>query len=1505
MNLNNKISFTPLITTADSKLDNTIRMSIKCNGKELGKNYEFLIDKKNNLLSNVNENSIQPKISNSASKWVPLKIENAKGDEVWVKVDKKTLQKIFHINKNELTTIRSPHELQNLIKMKVQKSMVNNQNLSKNMHKLKKDLKSSSELNIPNLLKNIHQFADKCDDEEMNSALSLFVEDIESSYTSKLTKINPENNFYSPSYEDFVIEFKNQVLSRILIFEKSLSSQSSVRDPFEGINVKLQAELLKQQNHLGLKHKIFEKVVNTESLRNYDVNELKKVRECVVNAKSEFIIFHKLYSSDEMNYIRHDLDSLLSSIDLSLSRGERQSRENVINVAKTNVINKFAPAKDSHLSKDDLTFIIDVLSKPIIEDYQLNEYSISQLVQARSIIENNMQKEIKTKQSVSIENFYFLYSPSEKMVERLNNVVNSRNIEPTEGIETNKVGKTKNEKSSGITGAFKAVIQYFTFHFVILPTTKNIVKEFIANKDSQQLSKVYVTQSSEILFKIHQSLNEKEDSNSSLFDDETIAKIVNDTFLSEVNRQLTNQKEPKWDDKKLKELEISRTIHDFKINPSKIIKDHQLSKINPLEIPFTQLATIPLNNQNMDALVDLWKSALGNLFVKGKLGTLNLEKDRRGVIIQTQYATQYLHAYNFLPVEIRVSLNEFLSDMHKSNQLNKITNFVLQHSLQTTSIIFGDEALERMQSERKVYYEKILPSIRGVINNNSGADMPKLLRMYAQIEGKEKNIETLAHNIYKELLPEHKAMFEEKRLQELIVNEIECGLVLDYHLTSNQINNLVEHKQKLTQLQEDANIDKLKNATSILEVYDLLKLDEKTLPSHFSVEGAGKFSPLDDFSRQLTVQALKVGEKRIFRLKSRPPKVPFSSEQIKKNEINERLIKDELKIGKEYVENLKQRNIAQHKANSAYRKGNEYLDRLLFGNEAMEDVANGENSTLFSPEDQLSLMKLHSLLNKNKSNKILIDEKRENEISPISAEETNETYEFIERAVNDPKFINVLKSFSSAPAAMDADAIVSYLPSFLHGIARRVAPNQPKPIINKIPAGISNETINFLLEYSNKVYKLNKTNADLVKVHEKADKILYKYENHFPVDPKDRLTLKDLGMLSALVRLNSDSLIKTKDYNFIGGLKELGLHKKNPELVNFDRKIEKSNAILNRLKPIVRSAIDLHYNPGDIFAYNILKKEKWQNKPAELNQKMTAMVAGNYLHGGKLYRDDGIIKSSHLMGDVWNRDFELYDMSISDIYAMDLAPLVPQSLKQTMQILLGDHWDVELNSRYRKIENELQIEAKKTEKFSLLENDSERRNLAGIANYADVINVFNALPVQGHERLNVRDLRKLHKKFFEKAQIKEEKQICSEFVSKITAASIMELNMRLSEIILEKWGVRYDNNKILKSLKLRGVKISDEAFAYAKGERLFGENHHITVNAEKQWKKILKNNGYSPVEVDLAIRVGNKEILDLPYSKKERFKAIHPGRMVTLLVDKKCAIKKNLPPELNILFAVD
>ncbi|MBA2728181.1 MAG: hypothetical protein H0U49_08440, partial [Parachlamydiaceae bacterium] len=98
---------------------------------------------------------------------------------------------------------------------------------------------------------------------------------------------------------------------------------------------------------------------------------------------------------------------------------------------------------------------------------------------------------------------------------------------------------------------------------------------------------------------------------------------------------------------------------------------------------------------------------------------------------------------------------------------------------------------------------------------------------------------------------------------------------------------------------------------------------------------------------------------------------------------------------------------------------------------------------------------------------------------------------------------------------------------------------------------------------------------------------------------------------------------------------------------------------------------------------------------------------------------------------------------------------------------------------------------------------------------------------------------------------------------------------------------------------------SDEAFAYAKGERLFGENHHITVNAEKQWKKILKNNGYSPVEVDLAIRVGNKEILDLPYSKKERFKAIHPGRMVALLVDKKCAIKKNLPPELNILFAVD
>jgi hypothetical protein len=109
------------------------------------------------------------------------------------------------------------------------------------------------------------------------------------------------------------------------------------------------------------------------------------------------------------------------------------------------------------------------------------------------------------------------------------------------------------------------------------------------------------------------------------------------------------------------------------------------------------------------------------------------------------------------------------------------------------------------------------------------------------------------------------------------------------------------------------------------------------------------------------------------------------------------------------------------------------------------------------------------------------------------------------------------------------------------------------------------------------------------------------------------------------------------------------------------------------------------------------------------------------------------------------------------------------------------------------------------------------------------------------------------------------------------------------------------SKNILDVLHNNKINVPDSIIEYLKDIRYAGKNSKNTKNAEKQLRAILKQQGFTSKEIELKIRLGNRELLQLPYSRKERLKGIHPGRMASLLVNKKCARLKPPPKTLSAL----
>ncbi len=126
---------------------------------------------------------------------------------------------------------------------------------------------------------------------------------------------------------------------------------------------------------------------------------------------------------------------------------------------------------------------------------------------------------------------------------------------------------------------------------------------------------------------------------------------------------------------------------------------------------------------------------------------------------------------------------------------------------------------------------------------------------------------------------------------------------------------------------------------------------------------------------------------------------------------------------------------------------------------------------------------------------------------------------------------------------------------------------------------------------------------------------------------------------------------------------------------------------------------------------------------------------------------------------------------------------------------------------------------------------------------------------------------------------------------------MMEANKQITADLGKK--ISLDGLSILHSLEAKKVDLPQDVRKMLQG-KYWGKGR---VETEKKLIKILKENDYNAQQIELLLRISNQEIFDIPYDKKERLKAVHPGRMVKLLAKKNCVTKRDPPPILAKLIA--
>lgn len=492
--------------------------------------------------------------------------------------------------------------------------------------------------------------------------------------------------------------------------------------------------------------------------------------------------------------------------------------------------------------------------------------------------------------------------------------------------------------------------------------------------------------------------------------------------------------------------------------------------------------------------------------------------------------------------------------------------------------------------------------------------------------------------------------------------------------------------------------------------------------------------------------------------------------------------------------------------------------------------------------------------------------------------EIEKTKIVLQRILKDESLMKILKA--NLEDYEDPTSVLKYLPGFLRSIIISLyLPNEKK--IEKelfLPNGLSNDTIKFLSFYSEAIRRLpTNYEVEVNRVFEKAEKLINLNKSQQAISLDDRLSLGEIGLINSISRANKNDFFA--DAEFLGLFdKDLG----DKKLIDLKKFTIKSNEVLNAVNEIVQPTRLLETYPnGTIAGINLGKKTSLNRKKAGLSDEVTAYISNGLTHAAKVYHDNGEIYLSNISQVYLQEKISIYDLCANDFWELDIIPLIDPSLHPVLKEVYGENWKQEINKKYQEIEQSLHAAGEK--RFRGLKNQEQKRIEAGLADHPFLFKLFGH-DIESHQNKTETDYEKLHSDYLNGEPLKEF-NICSEFVSKSTAAAMVELNLVLTSEIQNKLE-KFQGSAILDKLKEEGLKISELVENYLAGTGFEKEENKEAL--QELARLLKKSKSYSTEEKALILRLMKKEIFDLPYDKYERFEAIHPGRMVDLLMQHKC-----------------
>ncbi len=281
----------------------------------------------------------------------------------------------------------------------------------------------------------------------------------------------------------------------------------------------------------------------------------------------------------------------------------------------------------------------------------------------------------------------------------------------------------------------------------------------------------------------------------------------------------------------------------------------------------------------------------------------------------------------------------------------------------------------------------------------------------------------------------------------------------------------------------------------------------------------------------------------------------------------------------------------------------------------------------------------------------------------------------------------------------------------------------------------------------------------------------------------------------------------------------------NKDLTTLQENSTKAEQLLLELNGLFEQEVATRYHSGDLVAYRGVKEFEYKVHKMNGEQTLYHNFLSPYTHGAKIYRSDSNTFLSHVTSEQYiHHPLDIATDAYSEVWRLDLSKLVSKKMRGLMEAMYGSGWKEIVQKKFEEFENK--IHRHEGNQFENIQNPWERQLEAGKADF-----IWG-----GHFKKKETDFNKLAERMMGDSEVQAEhfkEMICSEFVTKATIASLVYLD-------------RFFADEIGKYLIAMGKKKEGDAL------------------------------------------IASKNVFQIPYSRKEKLKAVHPGRMIDALRKRNC-----------------